>query len=141
MTNPSKKRGTQFESDVVAFLRRVGFPHAERRALGGIHDRGDILGIPGWVLEAKATREIDLAGALTEAAAEARNAGARYYAAIVKRRRKPTHEAYAVLPLWALAELLADDPDRDRDDHPDPSTTHAWDDRPEQIVQATGDRL
>jgi|GEM_PF-339001 len=139
MSNPSKKRGTQFESDVVAFLRQVGFPHAERRALGGIHDRGDILGIPGWVLEAKATRQIDLAGALTEAAAEARNAGARYYAAIVKRRGKPVHQAYAVLPLWALAELLVDDPVAqgevvDRDDLPP-------DRQPQQIVRATGDRL
>ena len=53
MTNPPKKKGTAAEVDVVGFLRANGYPHAERRALAGIQDRGDVAGIPGVVIEVK----------------------------------------------------------------------------------------
>jgi hypothetical protein len=32
MANPSKRKGTQFETDVVRYLVDHGFPFAERRA-------------------------------------------------------------------------------------------------------------
>jgi len=61
------------------------------------------------VCELKATRELDVAGAINEAAKEAANAGARWYAAVLKRRRKPTADAYVVLPLHLFAELVRED--------------------------------
>lgn len=106
--NASKRKGTAFETAVVEYLRGHGFPHAERRALRGARDCGDIAGVVGWCLEAKATREIDLARAVDESLTEAGHARAPFAAAIVKRRNRPTADAYVVMPLSQFAELVAD---------------------------------
>ena len=45
--------GTATESAVVRYLRTAGFPHAERRALRGTLDAGDITGVIGVVFECK----------------------------------------------------------------------------------------
>ena len=52
MTNPSKKKGTAAETAVVDYLRQFT-PFAERRALAGSSDRGDISGVLGAVIEVK----------------------------------------------------------------------------------------
>ena len=72
----SKRRGTTWETKIVAYLRDNGAPHAERRALGGANDRGDIAGIPGVCIEAKNAARAELAQWLDEAEAERRNDGA-----------------------------------------------------------------
>lgn len=51
--NKPKKIGTAAESAVTRFLQANGFPHAERRALRGTQDAGDITGIPGLCIEVK----------------------------------------------------------------------------------------
>lgn len=48
-----KDIGTRYETACVQWLRVNGFPNAERRALAGIHDLGDITGTPGIVWECK----------------------------------------------------------------------------------------
>lgn len=53
MTRP-KDIGTAGESAVVRYLQGHGFPHAERRALRGTYDCGDVVGIPGVCIEIKA---------------------------------------------------------------------------------------
>lgn len=50
----SKDIGTRFETAVVRWLRLNGWPHAERRALAGAGDLGDITGTPGLAWECKA---------------------------------------------------------------------------------------
>ena len=65
----SKKKGTAAESAVAGYLRTRGYA-AERRALAGIRDRGDIAGIPGLVIEVKNCAEMRLSAWLTEAWAE-----------------------------------------------------------------------
>lgn len=50
----AKRKGTAAETEVVNALHRAGFIHAERRALAGALDKGDILGVPYWVFEVKA---------------------------------------------------------------------------------------
>ena len=102
----SKRRGSRFETEVVAYLAEHGFPLAERRVMGGTRDRGDVAGIPGWTLELKAERSLDLAGALSEARTEAANAGTLDYAAVLKRRSHGIGDAYVVLPLDRFAHLL-----------------------------------
>ena len=48
-------RGRDGENLIVGALRDAGYPNAERRRQGGIHDRGDIAGVSkGVVIEAKA---------------------------------------------------------------------------------------
>lgn len=110
--NPSKRKGTAFETDVVRYLRENGFPYAERRALRGTADAGDVAGVPGWVLEVKNHRALDLGPWLTEAHAEAANDGARRFAVIHKRRQHSTAEAFVTLPLRLFAELLTEGDDR-----------------------------
>lgn len=95
----SRRKGTAFETAVVNFLREAGYDAAERRALQGRLDRGDIAGLPGWTLECKAEKTISLAQYMDEARAEAANAGTDLYAAVVKRRGKGVGEAYVIVPL------------------------------------------
>lgn len=78
----SKDIGTRFESAVVGYLRPNGFPHAERRALAGSLDKGDVTGVPGVVFEckggdvAKRASDTQIAAWMTETDTERRNAGA-----------------------------------------------------------------
>lgn len=69
----SKKKGTAAETAVVNYLRTKGFIQAERRALNGTQDRGDITGIPGAVIEVKNCARSELAAWIDEAAAERNN--------------------------------------------------------------------
>ena len=109
VVNRSKRKGTQFETDVVDYLRANGFPYAERRALRGTLDAGDIAGVVGWALEAKACKEFDLAGWAAEAEQEAKNAGARWWAVIAKRRMRPTGDAYVVMTLSQFCRFLCEE--------------------------------
>lgn len=66
-----KARGSAFEREVVAYLKANGFPHCERTyGAGRPDDVGDIDGIVGWTIEAKAHKSIDLAAFVDEAEAE-----------------------------------------------------------------------
>lgn len=102
----NKRKGTAFESAVVAYLQEAGFHQVERRALAGANDRGDIAGVPNWTLELKTCQSIDLAGFVDEAAREAANAGTDRYAAVVKRRRRSTACAYVVMPLSVFVQVI-----------------------------------
>jgi hypothetical protein len=62
----SKAKGTAAETAVVRFLQANGYPHAERRALAGALDRGDIAGIPGLVIEVKNAVKLELAAWVDE---------------------------------------------------------------------------
>lgn len=107
--SPSKRKGTGWESAVVEFLRTNGVPRAERRALGGSKDRGDIAGIPGVVIECKAEKQITLAAYLDETEAERHNDNARHGVAWIKRRGKTSPAAgYVVLTGEGFLRLLQD---------------------------------
>lgn len=71
----ARRIGTAAESAVVAYLQSNGFPYAERRALAGAHDRGDIAGLPGIAVEVKAVARPAYQEWLREAGREAANAG------------------------------------------------------------------
>lgn len=105
MVNRPKIKGTQWETDVVNYLQEHGAPLAERRALSGSADRGDIAGTE-YVWECKNTQSIDLSSGINETLQEARNAGVEYGFLVVKRRRKSTADAYAVMPLSQLVKIL-----------------------------------
>lgn len=95
MTHPNKIKGTRWESDVGRFLdiKRIG-------AIYGNQDQGD-LEDPLWVIECKNENRIDLAGYMDQLKAEFQRASGKPFAvAIVKRRKRPVEEAYAVMPLW-----------------------------------------
>jgi hypothetical protein len=106
MVNRPKVLGTTFETEVVRYLREHGHVLAERRALAGTADRGDIAGTP-FVWECKNTKALDFAGGLDELTKEIANDGvAEYGFLVVKRRRKSTADAYAVMSLSQLCRIL-----------------------------------
>jgi len=90
--NPSKAKGTRGETAVVNYLRVNGFPTAERRALAGSADRGDILATIGVILEVKAGTSAQTASPaliekwMQQTRTEAVNAGVDIAALIVQRR-------------------------------------------------------
>jgi Holliday junction resolvase len=71
----SKAKGTRAESDCVKYLRER-WPQAERRALAGSKDKGDIAGVPATVGEVKAAAKIQLRKWQLETLEEMDNAGA-----------------------------------------------------------------
>ena len=73
----SKRKGTAWESQVVTYLRDHGQPYAERRALAGSSDKGDVAGVPGVMIECKAEKTITLGAYADEVKTQTTNAGAR----------------------------------------------------------------
>ena len=107
MTSANKAKGSQWERDVAAYLRENGFPMADRRYGAGVReDKGDLVGVPRFALECKNQASINLAQFLEEALIEAKHAKAQFGAAIIKRRRKATKDAYVVMSLEQFAELI-----------------------------------
>ena len=83
-----RRKGTGWESAIVDYLREQGWLYAERRALSGRFDRGDVAGVVGVVIEAKSAAKVELAAWLDEANAEAVNDHADLGVVWFKRRRK-----------------------------------------------------
>lgn len=74
--NRSKAKGTAAETAVVTYLQKWGYPDAERRALHGALDQGDVAGVSGVVVEVKNCKAMALAEWVDEAGDEASNADA-----------------------------------------------------------------
>ena len=108
----SKQKGTSAETAVVTFLRDHGFPTAERRALSGGADKGDILAGPGLVWEVKAhTKGYDFPAWMRETETERLNALANLGILVVKPvgvGAANTGQWWTVLPLAQLTQLLRD---------------------------------
>ncbi len=86
----NKARGTRAETAVVDYLRTRGATNAERRALRGKHDRGDVTGLPSVCIEVKDCARITLSEFVDEAEREGSNAPVpdMVAAAWIKRRGK-----------------------------------------------------
>lgn len=111
MSNPAKQKGTLAETAVVDFMR-LSFPLIERRALSGSQDKGDIAGVPNWVLEVKNHRSPSYQAWLREAETERRNAGVDYGAVISKPHGVGTnniHLWHVVMTLGTFTELISRD--------------------------------
>lgn len=104
--NRPKRTGTEFETAVAAYLKSEGV-YAHRNAPSGNQDKGDIT-VPDWdaVIECKATKSMDLAGAVHEALIEAYNAKHRFGIAVIKRRMANASKSYVVMPLDHFVELM-----------------------------------
>jgi hypothetical protein len=92
MVNRPKNIGTTAETAVVRYLRANGFPQAERRALAGALDLGDIVGVPGAVIEVKGGKAAEVASDsqvtawMAETELERRNARAEVGLLVRKRK-------------------------------------------------------
>lgn len=104
----SRTKGTAWESALVDYLRANGAPHAERRALNGAKDRGDIAGVPGVVIEAKSAAKVELGVWVDEAETERVNDGAEVGAVWFKRRGYTSPaRAYVAMDGETFVHLLA----------------------------------
>ena len=106
-----KDRGDRFERDVVRVLRANGHPFAERALrLGAHHDFADIAGVPGLHIECRDRGRIELGAWLTLLEVEARHIPSNPTPVlVVKRRQKPTEQAYTVLELARFAQLIGEE--------------------------------
>jgi hypothetical protein len=105
----SRAKGTGAETAVVNYLRDNGWPHAERRALGGAKDRGDIAGVVSTVIEVKNCARMELAQWVDEAEVEAGNDDAMYGVVWHKRRGRGSPSGWFVTMSGAtFTALLAD---------------------------------
>jgi Holliday junction resolvase len=103
----SKQKGTAAETAVVRYLQEHGFPYAERRALHGNLDKGDITGCGPIVFEVKDHAKITIPAWLKELEEEVANAKAEAGAVLAKKRGTlKVGEWYAIMPVSALVKLL-----------------------------------
>lgn len=119
--NKPKAIGTAAETAVVRYCQGRGFPFAERIALHGALDEGDVALCPGVVLEVKGGARAEtasdavIAAWLDETETERVNRGADVAALVTKRKGKGAPNAgqwWAYLHGWAfycLAELTVTD--------------------------------
>jgi hypothetical protein len=115
VSNPSKARGSKWETDLRSYLIDSGFDTV-RNTTNGSNDIGDLaVRVNGrhYVIEAKATKTLDLSGFLAEAAVEQHNyatlnrldPGFVHPLVVVKRRNHGVSRAYVV---QELGEWLRD---------------------------------
>lgn len=113
MTNPSKAKGTRFERAVQDWLDARGV-RVVRNPPAGTKDIGDLTVWDAdgdrWVVEAKATKTLDLAGGMRELNTEKANAGAAFGVCVFKKRNAPVADAYVVMSLDDFASIVAGEP-------------------------------
>jgi Holliday junction resolvase len=80
----AKQKGTLAETALVKFLQSAGFPGAERRALAGVNDLGDITGTPCLAWEVKNHKTYHIPAWLKETKVEQDNAEADFGILVVK---------------------------------------------------------
>lgn len=114
MTNRSKKIGTAAESAVVTYLRGNGFHGAERRALAGAFDLGDVTGLGPICVEVKAGAAAATASDgqvidwLVETEVERQNSNSDYGLLVMRRSGYGPARVgmwWAVLPAWQFLSL------------------------------------
>ena len=108
MANKNGRKGSQFETDVLKWLRKIGFL-AERLTKAGAKDEGDIVCIASgetYILELKNRKALNLPEFWEEAEVEALNyAKARgigevpLHYVIVKRRNHSIEKAWVIQSL------------------------------------------
>jgi Holliday junction resolvase len=108
VSTKSKAKGTTAEREVVRYLQQW-WPAAERRALSGNKDKGDVAGIPGVVVEVKAAKTQLIGPWQRETMVERENARAARCVLVVKRPYKSVSQwdAYIPAPYLGTALLVA----------------------------------
>lgn len=116
MVNPSKQKGTRFETQTARYLSDMGI-NAERKALKGTNDEGDLkatAGIWEFAVECKDRKKIELARWFAEAEAEAARCDATPLLVIHREGcgTKGFGGNFAVMRLEDFAELARDEDER-----------------------------
>lgn len=106
MKRSPKQIGTDAETKVVRYLQANGHPRAERLALAGASDRGDVGNVDGLTVQVKSQRAMALASWVDDSRKQAKTAG-NLYAVVAHRRRGKGNPAdwYATLTLGQFVQL------------------------------------
>lgn len=105
MSNPSARKGSDWELKLEPPLREHGFPYATRLGKQGVNDKGDFTHILPFCIEAKNQGKLNFSGWLAEAHREAEHAGAKYPVVFAKRRNYPLMRGYAVMEIGTFLAL------------------------------------
>lgn len=106
MSNPSREKGTRWESSVAAFFRDRGHTEVFRLAPAGAQDAGDIGGLRDFALECRDRSKFNLAENVRDADLRAHHKQCRFGVAILKRRGRSTGEGYAVMTLATFVDIV-----------------------------------
>ncbi|MFE7397999.1 hypothetical protein [Streptomyces sp. NPDC057557] len=106
MANPSKAKGTAWESLWTAYIRERHNPAAHRNVQMGRLDIGDVSGYYLHASELKAEKTITLSDYIAQANREAVNAGEPFGCAVVKRRMKGVADGYVVRDVATDVRLM-----------------------------------
>ena len=106
MSNPSKAKGSRWETAVAKYLRDNGWPEAFRLAPAGDADCGDIGGVRGWAFECRDRAKHDLSKNVRDANQRAINKGAAFGCAVMKKREHGVGDGYVVMDLATFVEVL-----------------------------------
>lgn len=98
----NKDAGTWAETQVVRLYQSSGWPHAERRALTGSVDRGDITGVIGLCTQVKNVAQPRLETWFSELLEQQHNASASACLLAVRKKYKPVAKWDAWLPYVQL---------------------------------------
>jgi hypothetical protein len=109
VSTKSKAKGTRAETDAVKYLKEY-FPRAERRALSGNKDKGDIANIPKFAGEIKADKSNKLHAWQLETLEEMENAGEPNCFLVVKVPYKNVAKWDFWIPAYQLGLEVVSDP-------------------------------
>lgn len=105
----NQQKGTRAAEAVARYLMDVGWPHAERRALHGNLDRGDITGVAGVCIQVKDDKSFRFGEWLVAVEHQRVNADAAQGLLVVKRRGfADPGQWYAIQTLRGAQILLKD---------------------------------
>lgn len=103
----ARAKGTSWETQIVRYLNRNGYPGADRAPLRGDKDQGDIVGLPGTCIEAKNCKTLTPSLWLDQLEVEMANMSADTGVVIAKRRgTTDVGRSYAVMPVEVWLRLL-----------------------------------
>lgn len=107
----NKAKGTSAETALVNFLTRNGFPWAERKAMQGANDAGDVTGTVGLAWEVKNHRTYKIPAWVEELKIETKNAQADYGILVIKPvgvGLARVDQWWALMPLGEMVALVRD---------------------------------
>jgi Holliday junction resolvase len=107
----NKQKGTLAETALVRYLQANGFPGAERRAMAGAKDLGDLLGAGQLTWEVKNQKTYSIPEWLRELQAEKTNANMEHGVLVIKPRGVGVSQVgswWAVLTVKDFVELARD---------------------------------